>query len=101
MAFHDRSPKFRDCVTIREHGRYVTVSHLEETFTGSNLFDASTAPVLRVSASSCAGLILNQMAYNAGRNTRVRTVPPKVPPIKVYASVPQNTEWVSGMKASI
>jgi len=36
-----------------------------------------------------AGLILNQMAYNAGRNTSVRTVPAKVPPIKVYASVPQ------------
>jgi hypothetical protein len=30
-----------------------------------------------------AGLILNQMAYKAGRNTSVRTVPPKVPPIKV------------------
>jgi len=29
------------------------------------------------------------MAYNAGRNTSVRTVPAKVPPIKVYASVPQ------------
>jgi len=41
---------------------------------------------------SATGLILNQMAYNAGRNTSVRTVPPKVPPIKVYASVPQKTE---------
>src|SRR5206468_3294737 len=41
------------------------------------------------------------MAYNAGKNTSVRTVPPKVPPINVYASVPQNTEWVSGMNASM
>ena len=38
------------------------------------------------------GLILNQMAYNAGKNTSVRTVPAKVPPIKVYAKVPQKTE---------
>jgi pimeloyl-ACP methyl ester carboxylesterase len=44
-----------------------------------------------------AGAILNQMAYNAGKNISVRIVPPKVPPIIVYASVPQNTEWVSGM----
>ena len=36
-----------------------------------------------------AGLVLNQMAYNAGKKTSVSTVPPKVPPIKVYASVPQ------------
>ena len=41
------------------------------------------------------------MAYNAGKNTSVSTVPPKVPPINVYASVPQNTEWVSGMNASM
>jgi hypothetical protein len=35
------------------------------------------------------------MAYNAGENTRVRIVPPKIPPINVYASVPQKTdcEW--------
>lgn len=50
--------------------------------------------------SFVTGLILNQMAYKAGRNTRVSTVPPKVPPINVYASVPQKTEWVSGMNAS-
>ena len=25
------------------------------------------------------------------------TVPPKVPPIKVYASVSQKTEWLRGM----
>ena len=30
-----------------------------------------------------AGLILNQMAYMAGRNTRVMTVPARVPPISV------------------
>src|SRR5207249_12327749 len=36
---------------------------------------------------SATGLIRNQMAYNAGRNTSVRTVPPKVPPIKVYAKI--------------
>ena len=42
--------------------------------------------------SFATGLILNQMAYKAGKNTSVRTVPPKVPPIRVYASVPQKTE---------
>ena len=41
------------------------------------------------------------MTYNAGKNTKVRTVPPNVPPISVYASVPQNTDWVSGMNASM
>ena len=41
------------------------------------------------------------MAYKAGKNIRVRAVPPKVPPINVYASVPQNTDWVSGMNASM
>ena len=41
------------------------------------------------------------MAYKAGKNTSVRTVPPKVPPIKVYARVPQKTEVVSGMNASM
>jgi hypothetical protein len=45
------------------------------------------------------GTIRNQMAYIAGRKTSVSTVPAKVPPIKVYARVPQNTECVSGMKA--
>jgi len=38
------------------------------------------------------------MAYIAGRNTKVNIVA-KVPPIRVYANVPQNTEYVSGMKA--
>ena len=60
---------------------------------------------VRVAETSCqsfaTGLILNQMAYKAGKNTSVRTVPPKVPPIKVYASVPQKTDWVSGMNASM
>src|SRR5881409_1004998 len=41
------------------------------------------------------------MAYKAGRNTRVSTVPPKVPPINVYASVPQKTGRVRGMNASM
>jgi putative transposase len=41
------------------------------------------------------------MAYNAGKNTSVRTVPPNVPPINVYANVPRKTECVSGMNASI
>ena len=58
---------------------------------------------MRISAgaslSFATGLILNQMAYNAGKNTSVSTVPPKVPPINVYASVPQNTECVSGTNA--
>src|SRR5881398_3314220 len=60
---------------------------------------------VRIAEASCrsfaTGLILNQMVYKAGKNTSVRTVPPKVPPIKVYASVPQNTDWVSGMNASM
>jgi hypothetical protein len=34
-------------------------------------------------AALAAGLILNQIAYKAGKNTSVRTVPAKVPPIKV------------------
>jgi len=42
---------------------------------------------LAVRETSCRSFatdeILNQMAYNAGKNTSVRTVPPKVPPIKV------------------
>jgi hypothetical protein len=46
---------------------------------------------MRISAgaslSFATGLILNQMAYKVGKNTSVRTVPPKVPPIKVYVSV--------------
>jgi hypothetical protein len=41
------------------------------------------------------------MAYDAGKHTSVRTVPAKVPPIKVYASVLQNTDWVSGTNASM
>ena len=48
-----------------------------------------------------AVLILNQMEYIAGKNTSVRIVPAKVPPISVYARVPQNTECVRGMKASM
>jgi hypothetical protein len=47
------------------------------------------------------GTIRNQMAYIAGRKTSVSTVPANVPPISVYARVPQNTECVSGTKASI
>ena len=38
------------------------------------------------------GRIRNQMEYMAGRNTKVKIVPAKVPPISVYASVPQKTE---------
>jgi len=41
------------------------------------------------------------MAYNAGRNTSVSTVPAKVAPIGVYASVSQKTKWVSGMNAGM
>ena len=47
------------------------------------------------------GRIRNQMEYMAGRNTKVKIVPAKVPPMSVYASVPQKTEWVSGMNARI
>ena len=34
---------------------------------------------------------VRSVAYNAGKNTSVRIVPPNVPPINVYASVPQKT----------
>jgi hypothetical protein len=34
-------------------------------------------------------------------NMSVRTVPPNVPPINVYANVPQKTEYVSGINASM
>jgi hypothetical protein len=58
MAFHDGSPEFSGCVTIREHGCYVTVGRFEETLAPANLFDSSTASVLRVIISepivSCA-----------------------------------------------
>ena len=41
-----------------------------------------SAGSVRISGAACspfaAGLILNQMAYSAGKNTSVRTVPPKV-----------------------
>src|SRR5206468_3224066 len=71
----------------------------------ADLFCYATTASVRIAATVCrpfpTGLILNQMAYKAGRNTRVSTVPPKVPPIKVYASVPQKTECVRGMNASI
>jgi hypothetical protein len=40
------------------------------------------------------------MEYSAGKKMSVSTVPTAVPPINVYASEPQKTENVRGMKAS-
>src|SRR5207253_8851934 len=53
-------------------------------------------------ASACTIGVLtrNQMAWRAGRNSSVSTVPAAVPPIRVQAIDPQNTEVVSGMNAS-
>lgn len=46
-------------------------------------FTGSYADCACLVCSMRSGRILNQMAYIAGKNTRVMTVPPSVPPISV------------------